>query len=222
MKERPIIFSGPMVRALLERGKTQTRRIVDMTNPHRPIGFLGGEGEEDDPGEWGYHFDGPDHNGYAVLARGLDERHNHGRISIRCPYGEVGDRLWVRETWQNTSNYDERDPDYLHYAADWNGKRPGCAENRWSWRSPVAMPRWASRIILEITEVRVQRLQYISEADARAEGCSGARGATGQMIPGPPLTAREDFERLWGSTNGKRAPWVSNPWVWAITFKRVS
>lgn len=83
-------------------------------------------------------------------------------------------------------------------------------------------PRWASRITLEITEVRVQRLQEISEDDARAEGCRGVHGVAGQMIPGPPLSAREDYERLWDTINGKRAPWSSNPWVWAISFERMS
>lgn len=227
MKERPIIFSGPMVRAILDGRKTQTRRPVDMSNPRRPIGFLGGEGEEDDPGEWGYFFDGPDHNGYAVLARGLEERHNHGRISIRCPYGEVGDRLWVRETWQTTTTPDDRDVTKLVYAADWDGKRPGFCEEEWSWRPPLFMPRWASRILLEIAEVRIQRLQDISEEDARAEGvkrddapCDHKRASCEEIgCLGP--THRSTFCELWDSLNAKRAPWVENPWVWAITFKRV-
>lgn len=247
MKERPIIFSGPMVRAILDGRKTQTRRPVDMTNPHRPISFLGGEGEEDDPGEWGYHFDGPDHNGYAVLARGLDERHNHGRISIRCPYGDVGDRLWVRETWYcddytapnwwTAAGRSKKTPseatmaswkEHLYYRADATETGTICelipeclCDGKSPWRPSIFMPRWASRITLEITEVRVQRLQEISEADARAEGCAGVCGGVGQMIPGPPLSAREDFERLWDSINAKRSPWAETPWVWAISFKLV-
>lgn len=236
MKERPIIFSGPMVRAILDGRKTQTRRPVDMTNPHRPISFLGGEGEEDDPEQWGYFFDGPDHNGYMVLARGLDERRNHGSISIRCPYGDVGDRLWVRETWclahpdYHTEQEGEKlgrtiqDGRWCHYAAtddvdDNDGKSP--------WRPPLFMPRWASRILLEIAEVRIQRLQDISEEDARAEGvkrddapCDHKRASCEEIgCLGP--THRSTFCELWDSLNAKRAPWVENPWVWAITFKRV-
>lgn len=230
MKERPIIFSGSMVCAIIDGRKTQTRRPVDMTNPHRPISFLGGEGEEDDPEQWGYFFDGPDHNGYMVLARGLDERRNHGSISIRCPYGDVGDRLWVRETWclahpeYHTEQEGEKlgrtiqDGRWCHYAAtddvdDNDGKSP--------WRSPLFMPRWASRITLEIAEVRVQRLQDISEEDARAEGVDPYCDETRDDGAGRPDDHRTAFAELWNGISTKRAPWAENPWVWVISFKRV-
>lgn len=93
--ERPIIFSGPMVRAILEGRKTQTRRVVAQRHP---ISLIGGRDERDDPSAWGYFFDVPGHHGYMVLGRGHDERENHGKISIPSQYGEAGDRLWVRET----------------------------------------------------------------------------------------------------------------------------
>lgn len=96
MKERPILFTGPMVRAILADKKTQTRRIVTT---REPLQFIGGRGEEADPDKWGWFFDGPDHHGYMVLGRGHDERHDHGITSIRCPHGEPGDRLWVKETF---------------------------------------------------------------------------------------------------------------------------
>lgn len=195
-RERPILFSAPMIKAILSGAKTQTRRAV--TTRH-PLKFLGGRGEEDDPEKWGWFFDGPHHHGYMVLGRGLNERFDGGCTSIPCPYGVAGDRLWCKETWGMKAHHDD---------------------------------------------VRVQRLQEISEDDDRAEGCRGARGAVGQMVPGPPATAVEDFERLWDSINGKPSPmldddsdpvldddgrprkvasrsWASNPWVWAITFRRM-
>ena len=124
----------------------------------------------------------------------------------------------MRETWQTITTPEDRDTSKIEYAADWNGKRPGFAEDEWSWRSPIQMPRWASRITLEITEVRVQRLQEISEEDARAEGIrSAANGAT-VLLGSTPIEA---FAALWDSVNAKRAPWASNPWAWAISFARL-
>jgi hypothetical protein len=243
MIDRPIIFSGAMVRAILDGRKTQTRRLVDM----RRIEFVGGKGQESDPESWGRFFEGPDHSGYMVLARGKNERHNHGSISIRCPYGEFGDRLWVRETWclahpdYHTEEEGERrgrpirNGRWCHYAAS---DDVDYDDNLSPWRSPVFMPRWASRINLETIEVRVQRLQDISEEDARAEGLHwwskdgslrkwglAERHVSGELDSVKPWAEMahshtEAFGRLWDSTNTKRAPWVSNPWVWAISFRR--
>lgn len=215
--EHPILFSVKMVRAVLNGRKTQTRRLV---NARHPITFIGSAGEEDDPSKWGYFFDGPDHNGYMVLGRGHDDRHNHGSISIPCPYGVPGDRLWVRETWGLHAFGDETDWERgsirgcterelrgqydITYRADWGPIQEGCC-----WRPGIYMPRWASRITLESTAVRVQRLQDISDDDARAEGVD---------IGGHPHY-RSAFAELWGRINDKRAPWDTNPWVWAITFR---
>lgn len=231
-REHPILMSGAMVRAILDGRKTQTRRIV--TTRH-PVTCIGSSDERDDPSSWGYFFDGPDHNGYMVLGRGHDEREDHGRISIPCPYGAPGDRLWVRETWclahpdYHTEEEGERlgrpmrDGRWCHYAAtddvdENDGRSP--------WRPSIHMPRWASRLTLEVAAIRVQRLQEITDEDTRAEGVT-----FGEMQPaiinGEPgramiFKARDAFAYLWNAINGDRALWSSNPWVWAVTFRRAA
>ncbi len=176
-KERPILFSAPMVRAILDGSKTQTRRIFKGTTEHK----------------------GPYNLDYMEAHR---QASGWGRI---CPYGAPGDRLWVRETWAPWSDglgcADESS--WVLYRADTTRPEP----NR--WRAPMAMPREASRILLEITDVRVQRLQYISDDDARAEGYDRSHA-----FP------REWFALLWESINGDGS-WNANPWVWAITFRRL-
>lgn len=179
MKERPILFSAPMVRAILEGRKTQTRRIARLT----AAGRLKAAGSSKN-----WHPDDPE----AVLA---------------CPYGVPGDRLWVREAWRlceeaNAVKPRDTNPAFrCWYEAD-VPHQPGFGR----LRPGMFMPRWASRILLEITNVRVQRLQEISDADAVAEGLVGLDR---------PL---HWFRQLWDSINSKRAPWSSNPWVRAITF----
>jgi hypothetical protein len=218
-RERPILFSGPMVRAILERRKTQTRRAVKG-----PVQFLGGRGDEADLAEWGWGFDGPAHHGWAVLARGLNERHDHGRVSIPCPYGEPGDWLWVRETWALEQLGD--DGDRVVWKADraaaWRSEMEGrfyleSAYEPERWRPSIHMYRWASRLTLEVTGVRAERLQDISEEDARAEGCAGGH----DVIPhyGFSATPREHFRQLWSSIKGPES-WDANPWVWVVEFRR--
>lgn len=223
-RERPILFSAPMVRAILDGTKTQTRRVVSPRN--RNVEFIGGRGQESDLTCWGWSFDGPDQHGYAVLERGLDERHNGGLLSIPCPYGEPGDRLWVRETWRTEMIADGTEG--VRFAADdafvpiaatasdaeaWavahDGGRHGA-----QWRPSIFMRRWASRIVLAVTDVRVQRLHDISEDDARAEGV--------QPIPGYRAGREyvESYADLWDTINGQRAPWSGNPWVWVVSFER--
>lgn len=218
-KERPIIMTGESVRSILAGTKTQTRRIV--TTRH-PVNFIGSAGDEAHPSDWCYFFDGPDHNGYMVLGRGHDERHDHGRISIPCPYGEVGDRLWVREAWRlyESDKHNpwpdlpsRRGPDGLaFYREGFDRSPPG------RWRSPLFMPRWASRLTLEVAEVRVQRLQDISDKDARAEGVAAGRipaddygperigfvfgSDDGRCTLYP--TERKAFAVGWDAINGKR------------------
>jgi hypothetical protein len=227
--ERPVIFTGESVRAILAGRKTQTRRVAK----HRHgIGFLGGLGEENDPECWGYAFDGPDHHGYMVLARGKDERHDHGCISIPCPYGERGTKLWVREAFALSV----RDPElHEHDVSDrsqWDGAvyRADGETGDWEsydgdgnrsriaapWRSPLFMPRWASRITLEVTSVRVERLQDITEDDALAEGIQ----QTHAVNAGDGM-AVQNYAMLWDRLNHKRARWASNPWLWCLTFKVV-
>ena len=176
MKEHPILFSGPMVRAILEGRKTQTRRVMKL------------------------NMDG------GVYSE------------PRCPDGVPGDRLWVRETWADVRWMQEPEhfPNGVSYRADCSADSLKLAEHYGvRWKPSIHMPRWASRITLEVTEVRAQRLQDITEEDARAEGVNCAVGG---FITTNPVNA---FHGLWDYINGKRAPWDSNPWVWAVTFRRV-
>jgi hypothetical protein len=227
MKERPILMSGPMVRAILEGRKTQTRRVV---TPQPKVG-------QAEPYEYRVAkiaLMPPRANGECEeqwLARGDDLI---GPLP-RCPYGVPGGRLWVRETWLelDRDHYQEpgRPRDLLSdrygkprrngvaYRADTDSEGDAIrAEYGYRWTPSIHMPRWASRLTLEITEVRVQRLQEISEEDAKAEGVI-ARG------PGSPTLRphQRDFRALWNDINSKRGyGWDSNPWVWAISFKRLA
>lgn len=178
MKERPILFNGEMVRAILAGRKTQTRRAV---KPQPVEGcWMGGPRN----GVW------DERTGMAWFGQ-----------TWRCPCGVSGDCLWVRETW--CSDPEPSQPERVCYRATAGD------ESFIRWKPAIHMPRWASRITLEIAEVRVQRLQDISEEDARAEGVENV------------YCARDCFADLWDSINGKRAPWSSNPWVWAISFRKV-
>lgn len=201
MKERPILFSGPMVRALLERRKTQTRRVVkhQITGPNPPVDIFDWYEGEPPRRKWvGAHRGDGNHPGC-----GRDnERDNALRL---CPYGEPGDRLWVRETWAEVDSDDPR-PVYAYRADD-----PDPRSIDGSWRPSIFMPRGACRLTLGVTGVRVQRLQEISEDDALAEGVGPFDGRS----------CRHAYEALWQEINGKRAPWASNPWVWVVTFKRI-
>lgn len=209
MKERPILFSGDMVMAILDGRKTQTRRVVKPQPPDwlqvYSVGVCGGK--------------------VSFVGHGRSEQFADSSTA-KCPYGVPGDRLWVRETWQHTVATDsdccvayKADMSAQHSIADQCGdgdfvKVGGdCVPlHIGRWRPSIHMPRWASRITLEITGVRVQRLQYISEADAVSEGCQCAG------VPAS-LTNRGAFAKLWESINGE-GTWAANPWVWAIEFRR--
>jgi hypothetical protein len=273
VSERPILFSGPMVRAILAGTKTQTRRPL----------------KEQPESVWG--------RGVALPGNPLgvrsDAYHVHARVAgedryIYCPYGVPGDRLWVREThlldppidgtWPSLGDtyasiqdiperYRQPKHAIYHASCDWTDEQKA----RWRWRPSIFMPRWASRLTLEVTDIRAQRLQDISAEDAIAEGIAelvppdnrgggmteGAlavaaavtvatmaratrreflrtalaaslgfnalRPGSDKLEPGPlargPRPA-ELYRLLWDSINGRRAPWDSNPWVWAVTFRR--
>ncbi|MBT9513309.1 MAG: hypothetical protein IV104_13260 [Acidovorax sp.] len=239
MKERPILFSGPMVRALLDGSKTQTRRVVKPTRG-RPIDFLGGGpiGGPDwnNPECWGYeHHD----SATWVLLRPSGEPDD---AQYPCPYGQPGDRLWVRESfahmYRGNAQPEKRAPEDVAYMADNLTPDPYVYG---SWKPSIHMPRWASRITLEITSVRVERLQDISEADAMAEGITrlppppppqtfsgpnrftlggmGVGACAGSVIWNA-ATAQDLYRRLWESINGPGS-WDANPWVWAIEFRRL-
>lgn len=223
MTERGIIFSAPMVRALLAGTKTQTRRVAKK-QPHHETTAV----------EWNTA------EGAFVPWRLGTGTPNSGRRTgepLRCPYGVVGDRLWVREAWRTWERPSDSVDGVLFRADD--AFRPientRDAAERWvdlhangkhrsRWRSPIHMPRWASRITLEVTEVRAQRLQDISEDDASAEGIKHGElqpaivnGERSKVAIFDPRTA---FAHAWGMINGYES-WRANPWVWAVTFKRV-
>jgi hypothetical protein len=174
MKEQPILFKAETVRAILEGRKTQTRRIIKSQSTTSEI--------YQRPDElWIYTI-----NGVGV------------GLPFKCPYGQIGDRLWVRETW--APSYHGEDCIYRADPDDEIFKFTG------KWKPSIFMPRWASRINLEITNVRAERLQDITEEAAQAEGCE----------------SRDSFKSIWDSINGGRSfGWDSNPWVWVIEFKKI-
>ncbi|WP_434715475.1 hypothetical protein [Paraburkholderia sp. A3RO-2L] len=205
MREIPILFSGPMVRAILDGSKTQTRRIVKPAGAHHIFQFRGKDearGADEPTGEWAW----------CRSAHVVSEH-------IRCPYGKPGDRLWVRETWQGPmweegtwdADTDYHTPKYCEYRAD-GGPTPEYVDFednlRQGWKPSIHMPRWASRITLEVSGVRIERLQSISEADAEAEGIEGGH-------------ATVQFRGLWDSVALRGADWDANPWVWVVEFKRI-
>lgn len=221
MKERPIIFSAPMVRALLAGSKTQTRRIVkpqpkDCAHLWHDGNSLGAEP-------------------FIFAGRNIDPE------EVCCPYGKPGDRLWVRETWGVADlwvySVETNPPRTIAYRADHSAHDFDIGEDvdtgAWGWermkcRPSIFMPRWASRITLDVTGVRLERLQDISEADAVAEG-------TPCYVCGQHMDGRSeddchcfhrradgtDYRMLWESINGAGS-WDANPWVWCLEYQRVT
>lgn len=203
MKERPILFSAPMVRATLGGSKTQTRRIV---KPQPDIVSNSGK--------------------LAVAYTPDDERLGRLGKNIPCPYGLLGNRLWVRETWRTDASLNDKAPHCfagwpVRYEADGTVLKHGAFYGLIDGKTRVSihMPRWASRIQLDIVGVRVERLQDISEADAKAEGCQ----VPSIIYPDEPRNSycyAEQFRLLWESLNGPGS-WDANPWVWVIEFRRI-
>ncbi len=191
MKERPILFSGDMVRAILDGRKTQTRRVIKP----QP---------------------------YSVSPVTNTPFWEEG--SLNCPY-QIGDRLWVRETWA-LNPYLLELPAYV-YRADYEP----LSDILIKWKPSIHMPRSASRITLEITGVRVERLQDISEQDAIAEGIESAqlpneetcklrwKDYQAKFIKCGFFSSIDSFKSLWDSINVQKHPWESNPWVWVVEFK---
>ncbi|EBB9389300.1 hypothetical protein V6183_17320 [Enterobacter hormaechei] len=243
MTERGMIFNGEMVRAIRDGQKTQTRRIMKVQPDTSEFG-LRRIIESSIANEIGMYFWSQED------ARGIKARSKQ----FSCPYGDVGDRIWVRETWWQAGQSHARYPDDDEYgwygsrrilfAADGNppnepndhypnglggGKFSAAKPNHlWRKRPSIHMPRWASRILLEITDVRVERLNSISETDAEAEGidmealfdsqdcydCIAGHNMTGRP------TATGAFKYLWETIYGSDS-WQTNPWVWVIEFKRI-
>jgi hypothetical protein len=212
MAERPILFSAPMVRAILSGEKTQTRRVVKRASDHpdAEAHMIRGEAHFGIRGPGTFHF-------------------THGEEgdlpAIRCPYGKPGDHLWVRETWgmnhyqfehgpipkSRPADFDEPDSQYLVFRATEDDAE---VQNELRWWPSIHMPRWASRIALEITGVRVERLNECSEQDAQAEGAVYGYGE------GAKISQRRMYQLLWDTINGPGA-WNANPFVWVVEFKRV-
>ena len=257
MAERPMIFGGESVRAIFAARKTQTRRVVSFESL-RPEPFGHADVEAVRLEADGFHCRAGKFNVWS-------------RKPLSCLYGVVGDRLWIRETWCELirPHWEESSLPKDHLSSRYGlPRRNACAykaettpageearaDYGYQWKTPLFMPRWASRLTLEVTEVRVERLQDISEADAVAEGCvprpaakswggfqrheDGERsfvqgGAPSSGPPPdwmehpelqtvvPPMSAREVYRCAWDSLNAKRGfSWESNPWVWAVTFRR--
>lgn len=206
MKERPIIFDCSLIPSIIDGIKTQTRRVMKVQPPE-----------------------------------GWDGSSARSALSAKCPHGKTGDLLWVRETWQGQLCEDlDGDLDFFSireffvYKAD-GGPTPEFIDSdenyREGWNSPVSMPRAASRITLEVTDVRVERLQDISEEDAKAEGIrelplqEGAPGSWWRyeaFASKHYRTAIDAFRGLWTNINKKpENSWESNPWVWVIDFKKL-
>ncbi|CRL63104.1 MULTISPECIES: hypothetical protein [Proteus] len=211
MKERGIIFNAEMVRAILDGRKTQTRRIVKNVMP--------------DNGMW---LKKPTKTRSGTTTHVLDApKYN------LCPLGKAGDHLWVRETWMpdapRDGTWDDvefygckdsqlsmiperfRKSEYCIHRASWD------SDELVGWTPSIHMPRWASRITLEITDVRVERLNDISNDDAKSEGCWYGRGGG---TPDKALTPSDQFPTLWEEIYGDGS-WSSNPWVWVIEFRRI-
>lgn len=246
VRERPILFSGPMVRAILDGRKSQTRRVAKLVG-RGPDWDWGLVSPEDDntfetyptrraalrdagfatrytrtrQGTGLYHYVTEEGSEAtigrvrALIAQGFELKPLPSPFG-RCPYGQTGDRLWVRETWQRHPAPREN---VVCYAA--TGCSPKCVSPGHLWRPSIFMPRQLSRLTLEITEVRVERLQEITEADAKAEGVEPTTAFTTQHG----LRHRPAFYALWDDLNAKRNggeySWDRNPWVWCIAFKRV-
>lgn len=218
MTDRPILFSAPMIRAILREiaapgtGKTQTRRII---HPYEvvPHPFKGAKAAPSNlmvvkvPARLGGFIDGPTFS----------------------PRFAPGDRLWVREAF----SYDRLDVDRDGILPPWYWADGNPDAGDWTRPKPsIHMPRWASRLTLHVTDLRVQRLQEISEADARAEGIEPREIRPVHDIDQPAETwwfgtengrasAKSAFRDLWDSLNAERAPWSSNPWVVAVSFRPV-
>jgi hypothetical protein len=220
-KERPILFSGPMVRAILAGEKTQTRRVVrpQPENNHCATHY-----------EYGGDFKP------RVIFMGGGERE-----VVNCPYGQPGGRLWVRETCRF---YFDGDDYQIQYRADdalgrfipepeegeaheqamrwieraqWGECEPGGTEAVTAWRPSIHVPRWASRITLEVTEVRVERLQEMDKRDEHGQSIGRDGWHEGFRCPNPMAA----FIQGWDELNGKRGySWESNPWVWVVEFTK--
>lgn len=238
-KERPIIMSAPMVRAILDGRKTQTRRVI-KPQPELPEPDCHRDHTPKHPAPYwdAYCSERPTPSN----PRGMSDQWCAWQVDdrqclpcFRCPYGAPGDRLWMRETYCPVDDREFGGEQWIDYRATprYEAEHPAGWENDPSdpaalkWRSSMFMPRSASRITLEITDVRVQRVCEITEADARAEGHPITWDGKGYDPPPPEVDSwqgygRYSFSLHWITLNAKRGfGWAENPWVWCISFRRV-
>jgi len=216
MKDRPILMSDPMVRAILDGTKTQTRRVVkSQPQPNGGIGLHPVKPYQTTSGGWTW-----------VLAA---TRHGSGGNIFTCPYGDPGDRLYVKEAWRTSGEYNMRKPRELPDDApiEYIASTPyDEARLTGRYRHARFMMRWMSRITLEIEDVRVERLQEIGDRDVLAEGCvipekpAPYRDACGELVLPHERTASDVYRALWESINGPSS-WALNPWVWVVSFRRI-
>jgi hypothetical protein len=213
MKERPILFKAEMVNAIRERRKTQTRRVIKPQPAADADMFNARFGIVTDLANF---------------------------VVYTCPQGKPGDRLWVRETWRTFNGFDHLKPSDLVQSIDWiRYEADGESwDNQGKIRQSIFMPRWASRILLEITDIRAERLNDIGNGDAMQEGIVQTWGDFGGNPPKWAIdevdsygdasgshiydnhTSSENFCLLWESINGKGS-WDENPWVWVVEFKEI-
>jgi len=237
MKERPVSFDGGMVRAILAGRKTQARSVIKPQPPATCLYERNGEVYigmilRDQPSVWG-------DKSYWRYGAEWGARPDMTQPFPTCPYGSPGDRLWVRETWGAVWPDIDREyaleeckieyradlpPDRTDYPGGWPADEARGNPDAPKWRPSIHMPRWASRITLEVTGVRIERMQDISKHDAIAEGIQWSEAfPEGYVHPGSRRgfgSAQQAFRSLWDSINAKRGySWDSNPWVWVVEFE---
>jgi hypothetical protein len=228
MEEKPILSSALMVQGIIEGRTTQTRRVIKHKYPFHNA-----------PTSWRpYDCEIDGSSAYVKMKFGFESEDEF----VRCPYPKPGGCLWVRETWAELGWWDGDVP--VHTIEDPNGLErhiiyyEECPGFEWRdddgfqllrkdgseascWKPSIFMPRWASRITLRIFEIRVERLQDITEEDAISEGSQIPCDQLPKSCQQGTMTERTQFSRIWDSINGKTYPWASNPWVWVIKFIRV-
>jgi hypothetical protein len=236
IRERPILFSAEMVQAILANRKTQTRRVVKgLTGEY--FNWLGGVKPDDAVGVEVHSVkdclrqtdDGQLYK-YTGLLASCAEYPEEGFIEVRCPYGVVGDRLWVRETWQAWRCCDVEHNEW-EVADKWELEtlntsltieHRATSKSMGPWRPSIFMPRWASRILLEVVKIRVERLQDITDEDVRSEGVTVQMEAIMMAATFGKSPEWMVYWNLWNSINNKYGnSWESNPWVWVVEFRRL-
>jgi hypothetical protein len=233
MKERPILMNALSVRAIMRLDKAQTRRVINQIAPEWELNpdmeriYAGTFKWDEHPWPWKMTNPHKRYDGrFGVFVQFQTHVDDYATSFYPCPYGNVSDRLWVRETWRveprcirrNETSYlldyraDPGCPTMAEVPADKASKYATDQKRGIKWRPSIFMPRWANRIMLEVTGVRVERVQDIAHKDVLAEG--GPFGFS--------ASSDEDFSALWDSINAKRGfPYSINPWVWAVEFKRI-